>query len=131
MADTVDPVATIRAATDGAMRAPVDWTEVAVAVTKVSESGSQFPGAEDALVALLRPENTIRVTARQIPHIQSPQDMLRAAAIDALVKLTKTKYLSLFDEVAAGQVSPIIKRSVALLHAKVPALAEHSEEPAR
>ena len=102
-----------------------------MAVTKVSEPGSYSQEAEDALVELLKPVNTIRVTAREVPHIQSPQDMLRAAAIDVLVKMTSAKYLSLFDEVAAGPVSPIIKRSVALLHTKAAALAERAEEPAR
>ena len=127
---TNDPVATIRSAVDGAARTRLDWTEVAAAVTKVAEPGSHSKEAEDALVELLKPANTIRVTARQVPHIQSPQDMLRAAAIDALVKISGTTHLALFEEVAAGPVSPIIKRTVAVLLTKVSALADTSE-PAR
>jgi len=118
-----DPVATILSAVGVGIRASVDWTEVARAVDDVSQPGKEPPaGAEQALVALITPANTIQVTANELPHIQSPEDMLRTAAIEALFALTGQKYAALCVQVAEGMVSPVVRRVVAMrFPAAVPA----------
>jgi len=109
-----DAIQTITWAVHGAgVRSVVDWTEVAQAVAEVSQHGSLLEGAEKALVNLIDPKNTINVSAEEPPHSQSPADMLRAAAIEVLWQLTDQKHAALCAQVAAGPVSPIVKRLVA------------------
>jgi len=108
------PVQTILSAVDGGARALPDWTEVANAVAELSKPGLAPPGAEAALVALLEPGHTIQVTAAELPHIQSPADMLRTAAIEALWTMTGDKYAHLCAQVAANSDSPIVRRVVAV-----------------
>jgi hypothetical protein len=109
-----DPVQTILSAVRPTQRAPVDWIEVANAVGEISRQGvTPPPGAEAALVELINPANTIRVQARELPHIQSPDDMLRTVAIEALFEMTGQKYAALCVQVSDGLVSPIVKRVVA------------------
>lgn len=109
-----DAIKTIELAVHGAGTSAVDWREVATAVAELSQHATmRQDDAEKALVNLIDPKNTINVSAYELPHSQSPADMLRAAAIDVLWQLTGQKYAALCAQVAAGPVSPIVKRLVA------------------
>jgi hypothetical protein len=108
-----NPVETIRLAMDPAARAePVAWRAVVSAVCEIADEPSA--DHEQLLVQLLTFQESYRLAGfGHLPHSQSPADMIRAAAIDALWKLSGTKYAAECQQVAAGAVSPIVKRLVA------------------
>jgi hypothetical protein len=107
-----NPIEAILSAVHGSIRArPLDWTEVANAIAQVARDESAE--GEAALVELIKPENVITVAVGELPHSQSPQDMLRSAAIEALWHATGDKYSALCVQVAAASDSPIVKRLVA------------------
>ncbi len=108
----MDPIAIIRAAVPGpGQRQRVDWTQVTKAVTEVSQK-EIVPDAETALATLLDPDTPILVTAAELPHLQSPADMVRTAAMEALWRMTGNKYEDLSVRLATASDSAIIRRLV-------------------
>ena len=105
-----DPVQTIQAAMTPAA-APTTWSALVDAIAEVAASPS--PAGEEALVQLLQVPGTLSLAGGYMPHSQSPEDMIRTAAIDALYQIAGPKYAAVCREAAVATASPIVKRIVA------------------
>lgn len=104
-----DPVDTIRAAM--AADAGQSWSTLVGAIAEVAAAPSAE--AEQALVDLLTFQGPLTLAGGAMPHSQSPEDMIRTAAIDALWQMSGEKYATVCRSVAATTGSPIVKRIVA------------------
>ena len=77
----------------------VDWLQVASAITRLGEL--RVPQAQSLLIGILRRETPIRVVeGASLPGIMPPLEMLKAAAIDALVKLGDKESLPEIERIA-------------------------------
>jgi hypothetical protein len=106
------PVEVIESAIHAHERTPVEYTAVVQAIGQVTQAEAISAAGERVLVELLQPSTTITVSASELPHVQSPQDMIRSAAIYGLWRKTGTKHSALFRQVAKGDVSPVVKELV-------------------
>jgi hypothetical protein len=122
-----DPVETIRLTMDPAARAEmVGWREV---VTAIGDIAAKPPSDqhEQVLVQLLSFDGPLKLASYgHLPHSQSPGDMITTAAIDALWRISGTTHAALCQQVAAGAVSPIVKR---LVQARFPSAAAAAAAP--
>lgn len=108
----MNPLQTIRIALGDDEAAAVPWTNLAQAITEIG-AAPLSESAESALVEMLTPGKAIKLAGGHVPHSQSPEDMVRAAAIEVLWQRTGQKHAAVFQQLAQGPVSPIIKRLIA------------------
>lgn len=99
------------------------WREVVSAIVELS--ATQAADAEQVLVQLLTFTGPLKLGPSVVPHSQSTADVIRATAIAQLHQISGAKYASVCQAVAAGPVSPIVKRLVAALYPGEPADHPH------
>ena len=104
-----DPLVVIRTAITA--DTPTSWSALVGAITEVAATPSA--AAEQALVDLLTFQGPLSLATGYMPHSQSPDDMVKTAAIDALWQMSGEKYATVCRNVAAATPSPIVKRIVA------------------
>jgi len=77
----------------------VDWFKVVASIVKLGEMG--LPEAKPLLVDILRREAPLKlVEGVPLPGIMPPLEMLKAAAIDSLVKLGDKENLPEIEKIA-------------------------------
>ena len=110
-----DPLNTIRLAmSPAAIGTPVAWRAVVSAIAELPTTRSDV--VEGVLVQLLTFQGQLNLGGwGHMPHSQSPQDIIRTAAIERLWQISGTNHASVCQQLAAGPVSPIVKRLVAAL----------------
>jgi len=105
-----DPLAIIRTAMTA--DTATSWSGLVDAIAEVAATPPS-PAAEQVLVDLLTFQGPLSLAGGYMPHSQSPDDMVKTAAIDALWQMSGEKYATVCRNVAAATPSPIVKRIVA------------------